>query len=363
MLEKFINSEQSIYRISRHLVFWLFFWFYFGMKTGIVAEMVPFFLKRSIVFILLTIPLIYILIYYVFPKYLIKKKYGKFVFLFIVLMFIDLFIRLYYYYNIEPNIFKGRFPLPLDQLLADQKYLILVNYTFVAFSRFTLIAMTAILIKILKYWNSSTLKNKELERMNVDNKVKLLRSQIHPHFLFNTLNNLYSLSVHGSEKVPEIIIKISDILRYILKEHNKEIVNLRDELDIINTYIDLEVLRYGSEFNIKINNQVKDVYHIIIHVPPLVLFNFVENAFKHGPGKSMNKSWIKIDINYKYGVFTFVVENSKDKDLIPNTTNNTGLGLKNARDTLDLFFSERYTLNITDKPDLYKTVLTINYKN
>ena len=114
MLEKFINSQQSIYRISRHFVFWLFFWFYFGMKTGIVAEMVPFFLKRSIVFILLTVPLIYILIYAVFPKYFITRKYGKFILCFIGLMLVDLFIRLYSYYTIEPCSFKGRLPSPFD---------------------------------------------------------------------------------------------------------------------------------------------------------------------------------------------------------------------------------------------------------
>ncbi|MGM0505021.1 MAG: histidine kinase, partial [Bacteroidota bacterium] len=101
------------------------------------------------------------------------------------------------------------------------------------------------MIIIFKFWNQTNIKNKELEKINLENRMQLLRNQIHPHFLFNTLNNLYSLAVDRSDKVPEIIIRISDILRYILKEHNKEIVTLKEELDIIYTYIDLEKLRYG----------------------------------------------------------------------------------------------------------------------
>lgn len=365
MLEKIVYSNKKGYRLSRHLIFWFFFWFYFGMKTGLVADMIPFFLKRSIFFVLLTIPLIYVLIYYAFPKFFLKKKYGKFVLIYIVLLLIDLFIRLYYYYNIEPYIFKGRFPYPLDQLLAENQYLIIVNYSFEVFSRFIILSITALLIKILKYWNKTNIKNKELERKNLENKMQLLRNQIHPHFLFNTLNNLYSLALEKSDKVPEIIIKISDILRYMLKEHNKKIVTLKEELDIIYTYIDLEKLRYGDEFNIKVNNEVKDIYHSIIQGPPLVLFTFVENAFKHGPSKSTNQSWIKIEIKYQSGIFTFMVENSKEnnKDAKKEHNANNGLGLNNVRATLDLYFPGRHNLEIFDKQNVFKTILKINYKS
>jgi len=228
-----------------------------------------------------------------------------------------------------------------------------------------MISAPALIIKIFKFWNQTNIKNKELEKINLENRMKLLRNQIHPHFLFNTLNNLYSLALQESDKVPEIIIRISDILRYILKEHNKEIVALKEELDIIYTYIDLEKMRYGNEFNIKVNNEVIDIYHSIIQGPPLALFTFVENAFKHGPGKSTHQSWIKIDINYQSGIFTFMVENSKenDKDAEKEHTLNNGLGLKNIRATLDLYFPDRHSLEIIDKPDVFKTKLQINYKN
>ncbi|MFO7842564.1 MAG: sensor histidine kinase [Bacteroidales bacterium] len=221
------------------------------------------------------------------------------------------------------------------------------------------------MIIIFKFWNQTNIKNKELEKINLENRMQLLRNQIHPHFLFNTLNNLYSLAVDRSDKVPEIIIRISDILRYILKEHNKEIVTLKEELDIIYTYIDLEKLRYGDEFNIKINNEVKDIYHTIIQGPPLVLFTFVENAFKHGPGKSTHQSWIKIDIKYQSGIFTFMVENSKenDKDAEKEHIRNNGLGLNNVRATLDLYFPDRHSLEIIDNQNVFKAVLKINYKN
>jgi len=226
-----------------------------------------------------------------------------------------------------------------------------------------MISAPALIIKILKYWNKTNSQNKELEKINLETRMELLRNQIHPHFLFNSLNNLYSLALDHSGKVPEIIIRISDILRYMLKEHNKKIVTLEEELDIIYTYTELEKLRYGEEFNIEINNEVKDIYHSIIQGPPLVLFTFVENAFKHGPGKSTHQSWIKIDIKYQSGIFTFMIENSKEQDDIQNKNKNNGLGLKNVKATQELFFPDRHNLEIIDKPDVYKVILKINYKS
>ncbi|MFP4023709.1 MAG: sensor histidine kinase [Thiohalospira sp.] len=205
--------------------------------------------------------------------------------------------------------------------------------------------------------------NKELEKKNLEHRMELLRSQIHPHFLFNTLNNLYSLAVDQSKKVPEIIIKISNILRYMLKEYNKKVVSLSEELDIIFTYIELEKLRYGEQLNIEINNEVKEIYQSIIKGPPLVLFTFVENAFKHGPGKSINNSWIKIDIKYIYGELIFKVENNKEEIESNHRNNQNGLGLKNAKTTLDLYFHNKYKLDILKNQDSFKIELKINYKN
>jgi len=226
-----------------------------------------------------------------------------------------------------------------------------------------MISTPALIIKIFKYWNQTNIKNKELAKINLENRMQLLRNQIHPHFLFNTLNNLYSLAIEKSDKVPEIIIKISDILRYMLKEHNKKIVTLKEELEIIYTYIELEKLRYGKEFNIEINNEVDNVYHSIIQNPPLVLFTFVENAFKHGPGKSTHQSWIKIDIKYQSGIFTFMVKNSKEQDNNQNNNKNNGLGLKNVKATQELFFPDRYSLEIIDKPYVFTAILKIDYKS
>ncbi|MEE4197082.1 MAG: sensor histidine kinase [Bacteroidales bacterium] len=262
----------------------------------------------------------------------------------------------------EPIFFSSEFPQNLNPLkVIDKKKNVQVVYSLVSLSRFILISTPILLIKLFKHWNKINIKNKELKRRNLENRMQLLRNQIHPHFLFNTLNNLYSLALEKSDKVPELIIKISDILRYMLKEHNKKIVTLKEELDIISTYINLEKLRYGKEFNIEINNEVKEIYHSIIKGPPLVLLTLVENAFKHGPGKSTHESWIKIDLKYKSGIFTFMVENSKEQDDNQNRKKNNGLGLKNLKATQELFFPNKHSLEIIDRNDTFKTILKINY--
>lgn len=364
MLEKLIFSKKLKHKIIRHLIYWVLIYLYIFLATGFIPDLIFSFLKRNLIHLIISVSFIYLLIYFIFPRYFLKKKYIKFILSYITIILIhEELIRLCYYTKVEPLFFTSSFPKNIISIFSDIENISIINLLFTSISRFVMISAPALIIKIFKHWNNTTLKNKELSRRNLENRMQLLRNQIHPHFLFNTLNNLYSLAIEKSDKVPEIIIKISDILRYMLKEHNKKIVTLQEELEIIYTYIELEKLRYGKEFNIEINNQVDDVYHSIIQGPPLVLFTFVENAFKHGPGKSTHQSWIKIDIKYQSGIFTFMVENSKEQDNIQSKNNNNGLGLKNVKATQELFFPDRHSLEIIDKLDVFKAILKINYKS
>jgi len=363
MLKKIILDDNIKFKIIRHVIFWLSIYFYFGLLSGYLYGMTALFLKSKLIYVLITIPFIYFLLYFIYPKYFVKRRYGLFTIFYLLTMFAEISVRMFYYLKIEPTIFKGKLPMPLADFFEDELILHLVNFIVISMSRFVVISLIPLVTKILKNWHKSILKNKELEKMTMEHKMSLLRNQIHPHFLFNTLNNLYSITLDNS-KASRIILKISDILRYMLKEHNKEKVTLKEELDIINYYIDLEKLRYGEELDVELKNKVNAQHQSSIKGPPLVLFTFVENAFKHGARKAIGNSWIKITIKYDTGIFYFIVENSKEKEdyEVKSNNKNTGIGLKNARATLDLYFPKNYILDIINEPDKFKIKLQINYK-
>jgi len=282
---------------------------------------------------------------------------------------VNLVIKERYYKLIEPKLFRSAFDQLKEINLNFSSFSVFLNELYFIITRYFMVTLPAILIVFFKNWYYSNLYVNTLEKQSAENKISLLRSQLHPHFLFNTLNNIYSLAVEKSEKVPETIIKVSDILRYMLKEHNKKYVTFGEELNIIKAYAELEEMRYGDFLTVSIENNVDEKYYDIIKGPPLVLFTFVENAFKHGPNKSINKSWININMNYNNGIFTYSIENSKEPDYDDmnkeNANNHTkkgfGLGLQNARSTLYLFFQDQYFLDIKDNPESFKVKLKINY--
>jgi len=281
----------------------------------------------------------------------------------------NLAIKESYYKLLEPKLFQSAFDKSRKIYSHFSPFAVFLNELYFIITRYFMVTLPAILIVFFKNWHNSNLYVNTLEKQSAENKISLLRSQLHPHFLFNTLNNIYSLALEKSNKVPETIIKVSDILRYMLKEHNKKYVTFLEELSIIEAYAELEEMRYGDFLNVSIENNVDEKYYNIIKGPPLVLFTFVENAFKHGPNKSINKSWININMNYKNGIFTFSIENSKEADYddmnkestIRNTIDGFGLGLKNAKATLYLFFQDQYFIEIKDNPESFKVKLKINY--
>ncbi len=172
----------------------------------------------------------------------------------------------------------------------------------------------------------SELKLKEVE-------LKLLKSQIHPHFLFNTLNNLYSLSLEKSDKTPDLIIRLADMLSYIIYDCNSDRVPLTKEIDFLNSFIELQKVRYDScdiQFNIEgeLNN---------MQIAPMILHTFIDNSFKHGPDKDSGTPWIRISIVRNGGLLFFTVINSNVND--PDKEDKaSGIGISNAKKRLELIY-------------------------
>lgn len=209
---------------------------------------------------------------------------------------------------------------------------------------FGYMASLAVGIKLLKYWILREKFIGELATAKLQAELKFLKAQIHPHFLFNTLNNLYSLTIKQSPNAPIVVEKISELLRYISYEVTNEMVPLKQEINCIENYIALEKIRHGENlevsFDIDVDNNQKEI-------APLLLLPFVENACKHSSGNSRSRKWITIHLSLKNGKLIFIIENSIDSLIETSREADKGIGLINVARRLELIYPLKYDLQIT----------------
>ncbi|HRW62992.1 MAG TPA: histidine kinase, partial [Bacteroidales bacterium] len=188
--------------------------------------------------------------------------------------------------------------------------------------------------------------------------LKLLQGQIHPHFLFNMLNNLYGLVSENSETSKDVIIKLSDLLDYMLYKCDKPTVFLNDEIQFINNYIELERIRHDEHFNVSVHfAEINDD----ITIAPLILFPFVENAFKHGFNHP-TENFIKINLYTTNQKLNFTIENSISKitDDKYLKQEGQGIGLNNIKERLAIIYKDKYSLDIRQDELCFKVELLID---
>jgi len=192
----------------------------------------------------------------------------------------------------------------------------------------------------------------KLEKQEAE--LNFLKSQTNPHFLFNTLNNIYSLARDKSDLAPESILRLSKILRFMLYETSAAFISVEQELKIINDYILLERLRYDESLRINLNHDVENLQQAI---PPLLLMPLVENAFKHGVSESRREPFIDIHLSIKRRMLTFIVKNSSESS--PGAAVKENIGLSNLRRQLQLLYSE-YDLFVRQSEEVFTATLKIN---
>ncbi|WP_152269030.1 sensor histidine kinase [Agriterribacter humi] len=205
------------------------------------------------------------------------------------------------------------------------------------------------------------MKEAEIADKQKESELELLRSQISPHFLFNTLNNLYGLSITQHEKIPSLIVKLSDLLRYSVYNTKQSFVLLSDELSYIHNYIDLEKIRVGERLvlNMHIEEQTGD-----IRIAPLLLIVFIENAFKHSKNSFNLKVKINIDLRINNNTIFFFIDNTcgEETGLSNYLEKSMGMGLQNTIRRLDLLYPGEYTLNHFKENNIYKISLQLKVK-
>ncbi len=192
----------------------------------------------------------------------------------------------------------------------------------------------------------------EREKIYLQTELNFLKTQINPHFFFNTLNNLYSLALNRSEQTPEVILKLSHLMSYMLYESNEARVSLEKEVNYLQDYVDLEKLRFGQRLTIhfEIEGNMEGVL-----IPPMILILFVENCFKHGLKDNIDQVRVDIELKIQNGYLFFSIKNPVSAYIA--STGVSGIGLKNVRRRLDLLFQTNYELIIADDKQEYAVSL------
>lgn len=345
MLKKdFYNYFNPKISIIWHVLFWLAFLLYQAIILGInEGRSVIEELKWAALDLPIQILTTYFTIYFLIPRFFIKKQYLKFVLAFFFSLFLASFLnRAFFYiiYNISPS--EDFFNLPKTLKMIFGLYPVVVLGSF---------------MKIGQLWHDREQIHQQLLNDKLESELKFLKAQVNPHFLFNTLNNLYALTLKKSDKASEVVERLSGMLEYLLYEGNESFATVEKELDLLNNYISLEKIRYGDRLEIKFKLE-GDINGK--KIPPLLLLPFVENSFKHGASQQLEAAWIHIHLIIDDDSLKFNVVNSKKKlsQLVKEAKPN-GIGLRNVKKRLDLLFNNDYFLSIMELEEKYQIDLEL----
>jgi len=203
--------------------------------------------------------------------------------------------------------------------------------------------------KLFKYYYLKNHHIQQLLKENIAAQLQILRAQVHPHFLFNTLNNIFSQTQNESPKGSRMIMGLSDMLRYILYEGQKPLVPLKQELSMLNEYINLEKIRYGNKLDIHVlmPGKVDDIY-----IAPLLLLPFVENCFQHGTSNMLQNPWVNLTAEMKNTTLAMKLMNGK-ATVSDNEQGNSGIGISNVKQRLDLLYKDKYDLQIREDDEVF----------
>lgn len=337
-----------------HILFWLSIYLYEGLVWGMLDGEYSQHFVSSAIELPIKITATYFTLFVLIDKFLMDRKYWTFLSLLIISMItFGVLQRIVVYNTIYPLFYPEATNAPLFLI---PKILITI------FSVYSLVAIVAS-FHLIKHWYAhqraaQALKQtaEQLEKEKISAELKVLKSQINPHFLFNTLNNLYALTLNHSSRAPEVVHKLSQLMSYMLYDSNQQEVPLEDEIRHIKNYIGLEKIRYGERLDVSLNvyDEITDVA-----IAPLLLLPFVENSFKHGASNQLSGGWIRMDVSVQNKWLVVKIDNSKSPDHQKTNHKNGGVGLQNVKKRLELIYPNKYVLHMMEENDTYLVVLRI----
>jgi sensor histidine kinase YesM len=358
-LQAFIFSKGRKASIKRHLVLWIGGYAFavltypphgtFGAVSGIELEGVVKYYKmagiRCFFHLLCQMILCYPLLYCLVPAFFWKKKYAQFIVLLLLLLAITSLLRFVLFTHVYNLIMRS-----LDFYVNSPSEILYIsivqNIDGPAFIGFLFIS-----VKFFKDWQQKQKDNLDLRKENAKAELLLLKAQIHPHFLFNTLNNIYSFTLDKSPQAKKMVKMLEDMLHYMIEECEQPLVSLAKEIAILQDYFELERIRYGNSIDMQLEVTGDATGKVIT---PLLMIPFVENSFKHGTSRMLREPWIKLFIQTDDDVVHFSLTNSKPAEEMAN--HKRGIGLFNVKKRLELLYPSSHLLVIEST----KNTFTVN---
>lgn len=323
---------------SRNLTWHFVFWLSYLVIRIFIIELYPGDLLYRVSAELIEVPLkmaaLYFAIYILIRKLLLTKRYGWFavgcIAYVIAVMFLN---RMEDYYII--------YPLTGSETTKYAMGFWSVKAAFLNLIYIYPVVGLGVAVYFVKSWYDNQLNQERLMREKAQAEMKLLKDQLHPHFLFNTLNNIYSLAQIKHDNVPDLMLRLSKLLSFMLYDCSVSYISLSKEIQALKDYIELERLRLGHrlEINFQTNGDIEAK-----QIAPLLLFPLVENCFKHGSHKTAEKVWISFNLTVSGYELLAQIENTLP--LESSTNQATGIGIENLKKRLELLYGNRYELSI-----------------
>ncbi|MBS1682491.1 MAG: sensor histidine kinase [Bacteroidetes bacterium] len=322
-----------------HLSFWCFYISFYAYAVSLRRETT---FTRFTLSILLQVSFAMLVSYFnyfvLLPRYLKYQKAWRYLIEFFIPFVILITGRVY----LQRNVMEA-FDIH-ERYFYSQFYIVQLAFDTL------LITIFVAMLRFATGWFELEAKRKQMENDKLATELKFLKAQINPHFLFNTLNNLYYLAYSNSPNTTEVIAKLSQMMRYMIYDSNYPQVLLSKEIEYMKNYISLERLRLNNEVPIDFVVEGETENKLIT---PLIFITFLENAFKHGISANTANSWVKINIKLNGRECIYSVENSKLKDTLTDNKEKSGIGLQNLKRRLELSYAGHYTLETEEGQGRY----------
>lgn len=339
---RIVISRLAKDRMLQHILFWCLSFLILVHILKVSADVKRIDLVYSAVFHVPIVLVVYLNLKFLFPLFWERKLYYSYAFLVLILVAFGAGFYLLLFDSWIDYIFTG--------------YYFIAYYSFWDISLyFSIYLFATSLLHLARGW----FRVQELETEKTLAELKALKSQINPHFLFNSLNSIYSLSRKESKEVPDKIVQLSDLMRHIIYDSDVDFISLEKELEMIHNYIELQNLRTQKEHKIEFET-VGEINGK--KIAPLVFLPFVENSFKHGLKSGAKNAFVKIRLEVSGKVLHFDIENSKGKQQQILDSKYKGIGIENVKKRLELIYPDLHSLKISNKEKTFKVLLQVQLK-
>ena len=344
---KYVHGRVHLRTLAVHAGFWALYVIseYFANQMHRQLSANPQFFRTTLLSLPVMIIPTYFIALFAVPRYLQAKRWAPFLLCALAAAIFVLYGRIKWLGLV--NYFESGdfYEVPVSKVLKN----VIRDYAIIALG---------VCIHIIGDYRRQQQTNERLIKAKAEAEIQLLKGQLHPHFLFNSLNNIYSLALSRSEHTADSILKLTELLDYLVYRAGMEKVALNKEIELVENYIGLEELRYGDRLKVAFDRSVSND---ALPVAPLILLPFAENCFKHGGAGKDGLFRVDINLEAAENRLSFRIFNTKNQRK-KNLRASGGVGLKNIRQRLELLYPGKYTLMIREEPDGFRVDLEIKFE-